>query len=198
MKTKAVLFILTLFITTPMASAQSHRRSSTHTTTTYSHYDADIDTHWGNTHSPWDFAALLGFYNPGTGFGGRAAYRVLDNVLPNVDDSLSVESGLGIISVSDSTPGGSYSITIFEIPILARWDFRIPDTKLILSGTLGFDYLSGGTVTINGQSYAVRGGTVYVQIGGVGQYMFNENWGARLGLAVGGFTLITLGGTYAL
>ncbi len=149
--------------------------------------------------SPWDFSAMLGLYNPGVGFGALAAYRILDQVLHEGDNSLSFESGINFVSVSDSVASSSVSYTLIEIPFQARWDFRLSEGKLIVGPRAGFNYLSGSSVTINNVNYTIsRSGGIFFQLGGFGMYRFTENLAARIGIGFGGYTSIMLGLNYAL
>jgi hypothetical protein len=173
------------------AEAQSRNSRASYT-------PSDVDTRWADRTGPWDFTGLLGLYNPGFGISARGAYRILDDVIRDVNDTLSIESGLGLVIVSDNVGGSSYSSTVFEFPVMGRWDFHLPDSKFTVGPQLGFTYLSGGSVTINGVNYSVRGGSVYVEIGGFARYDLNENWGLRFDLAVGGYTVIHFGATYFL
>lgn len=175
----------------PYGGTKTHR-------VTNPYVPSDLDTRWANHNGPWDFSGMLGLYNPGFGLEGLAAYRIVDNLIPNIDDSLSVESGLGYISVNDSVAGTNVSYSTFEVPIMGRWDFRLNDSRIIVGPRAGFTYLSGGTVTIGGTSYSVRGGGLYLQIGGFGIFRFNDQWAGRAGIAVGGYTTLTLGVTYFL
>src|ERR1700677_2007586 len=84
-----------------------------------------VDTRWAQAHSPWDFSAMLALYSPGFGVGARAAYRILDSLIPDVDDSMSIEAGIGYVGASNTYGGLSVSYSLIEIPVLARWDFRL-------------------------------------------------------------------------
>jgi hypothetical protein len=147
---------------------------------------------------PWDFSGTLGLDNPGVVLEFNAAYRVSDYVVEDLDDSLSIESGLGFITVSDNWGPYSYSYTAVMIPIMARWDIHLRDSKFTLSPRAGFDYLTGGSQTVNGVNVSTRGGALYFQVGGVGFYDLSDRVALRAGLAVGGFTTINFGVTYFL
>jgi hypothetical protein len=179
--------------------AQQHRtHRTTHTTTpsytsSYNSYSSTAPA------SPWDFSGQLLIWNPGVGFHALAAYRVLDNVVPNLDNSLSVESGLGFVSISDSVNGLGVSYSFIEIPIMARWDIRIRDSNFIVGPRAGFEYLAGGgSVTVNGVNVNVRGNSLYFQFGGFGEYKFNSQWAARVDLMLVNWTAINLGVAYFL
>jgi hypothetical protein len=159
----------------------------------------ETHTRYSSDASPWDFSAMLGLYNPGTGFGALAAYRIVDDLLPNATDSLSIESGLNYVNISDTIASTSVSYSVIEIPIQARWDFKILDNKLIVGPRAGLNYLTAQSVSIGGTSYSVsRSGGLYFQLGGFAIYKFNENWGARAGLAIGSYTTLSLGVNFAL
>ena len=157
-----------------------------------------IDSQWAQSHSPWDFSGLLGLFNPGFGFEALGAYRVADNVLTNIDDSLSIEAGLGFFAASSNVIGGSYSYSEVEIPIMARWDFRIPNSKFIAGPELGFTYFTAGTVTVNNVQYAQSGGGLYLQLGGFGMWQFNDKFAIRGELKIINYTVIAFGVTYFL
>lgn len=157
-----------------------------------------VDTRWALAHSPWDFSGLAGLTsNPG-GFGlnGRVAYRVMNSILEDVDDSLSAEVGIGFVAVTNTFNGQSVSYSLLEIPILARWDFRINDTKFIVGPNLGVGILAGSAVTVNNVSYSVGG--VNFLIGGQGIYRISEKIGIRANVDFGGYTSFALGGTFFL
>jgi hypothetical protein len=157
-----------------------------------------VDTRWASAHSPWDFSGMLGLYSPGFGFGARVAYRVLNSVLENIDDSLSVEAGIGYIGATNTYGGVNSSYSLIEIPMLARWDFRLDNSRFVVGGNAGFSYLGGSSVTVNGTNYSTGGGTLYFLLGGQGMYRFNDNWAVRANLDVGGYFSIAAGVTYFL
>lgn len=153
---------------------------------------------WASHYGPWDFSGLLAFNTPGIGFQALAAYRIVDHLVEDLDDTLSIESGIGYLSASDTYFNTTYTYTYFEIPIMARWDIHIRDSKFTLSPRAGFYYLTGGTTTVNGVSVTTRGGSLYVQLGGAAFFHLSDEWALRADLAVGGFTNISFGATYFL
>jgi hypothetical protein len=156
-----------------------------------------VDTRWAAAHSPWDFSGLLGLYNPGFGFGARAAYRILNSVIEDVDDSMSIEAGFGYIAATNTFGGISFSYSLIELPILARWDFRFVNSRLVVGGNAGFGILVGSSVTNNGVSYSTGAGLNFL-LGGQGMYRFNDNWAVRATFDFGGYTSILAGVTYFL
>src|SRR5437763_1197669 len=69
------------------------------------HYTS-YGSRWASRTGPWDFSGMLGAYNPGIGFEALAAYRIVDSVIENAaDNTLSLESGIGYISTSDTIAG---------------------------------------------------------------------------------------------
>jgi len=193
---RLALVILTIIIgITDITHAQSPRRP----VRKYRPYvtpSNPIDTRWANDHSRWDFSGLLGLYNPGFGADARVAYRVLNSVLEDVDDSLSAEVGIGFVGQTNTYGGQSVSTSLVEIPLLARWDFRINNTNFIVGPNVGFGILAGNSVTVNNVSYSTGG--FYFLIGGQGIYKFNEHWGARANVDFGGYTNFSIGATYFL
>lgn len=190
--------LLFVFCTTFVAHAEQNDRNRRKTHSYSESYESHsrYDRH-GTT--PWDFSGMLGLYNPGVGFGVLAAYRVTDSILPHVDQSLSVESGLNFISVSDNLAGSSISYSLIEIPIQARWDFYMAQGKLLVGPRAGFDFLTGTSVTVNGVSYSIaRSGGLYFQIGGSAIYYFSPQFGVRANLSIGGYTTLAIGVNYAL
>ncbi|MBK9293954.1 MAG: hypothetical protein IPM57_05840 [Oligoflexia bacterium] len=182
--------VLTMFF---LDQAQAQSKRQTKKTYSYEQYENSVKEH------EWDFTGLIGLYNPGTGFGARAAYRIFDDILPSSNDTLSVESGLTFISVSESVLGVNSSYSYIEIPVHARWDFHVANKKLLVGPVAGFNYLTSATVTINGQPYTIsRSGGLFVQLGASGIYYFNENFGARAQLLVGSYTTLIVGVNYAL
>jgi hypothetical protein len=156
-----------------------------------------VDTRWASSHSPWDFSGLLGLYNPGFGVNVRGAYRILDSILEDVDDSLSIEVGVGYVGASNTYGGVSSSYSLIEFPILGRWDFRLNNTKFIVGGNTGFVYFAGSNVTVNGVSYNTNNGLYFV-IGGQAMYELNKNWAVRADVDFGGYTILSVGVTYFL
>jgi hypothetical protein len=156
-----------------------------------------IDTRWANAHGPWDFSGLLGLYNPGFGIDARIAYRVLNSILEDVDDSLSVEVGVGFVSATNTYGGQSISTSLLEIPILARWDFRINNTNFIVGPNLGIGILTGASTTVNNVTYTTGPG-FGILIGGQGMYRFTDHWAGRVNVDFGDYTALTLGATYFL
>jgi hypothetical protein len=156
-----------------------------------------VDTRWAAAHSPWDFSGLLGLYNPGIGVQALGAYRVLNSVLEDVDDSLSVEAGIGYVGATNTYGGVSVSYSLFEIPVLARWDFRLSNARFVVGGNAGFVYMAGSNTTVNNVSYNTGTGLFFL-IGGQGMYRFNDNWAVRVNIDVGGYTIFAVGATYFL
>ncbi|CAM6005659.1 unnamed protein product [Sphagnum balticum] len=198
-----VLSVLTVFAMTPNAKAQAPApgRRAAPPAKRYKPYvtpSNPIDTRWASVHSPWDFTAMLGIYNPGFGFGARAAYRILNSILEDVDDSLSVEAGIGYIGASNTYGGVNSSYSLIEIPVLARWDFRLDNARFVVGPLAGFSFLGGSSVTVNGTNYSTGGGTLYFEVGGEGMYRFNDNWAIRANLEFGGYFNIAAGATYFL
>jgi hypothetical protein len=157
-----------------------------------------IDTQWADSHGPWDFSGLLGLYNPGFGFEALAAYRVADNLINDLDESLSVETGIGYSYANDTYFGTGISYSQIEVPFMARWDFRIPNSRFIAGPRGGFNYFTAGTATVNNVQITQRGGALYLQLGGFGMYNFNDKWAARVQLMFINYTVITFGATYFL
>lgn len=156
-------------------------------------YSTPTKTHYSSSYSPWDFSAMLGLYNPGVGFGGLAAYRIVDGLLPSSNENnLAVEAGFNFISFTSSL--GSVAYSVIEIPMHARWDFKVMDGKLIVGPIAGFNYWISSGYTFAGTNYSIGG--LFLQLGGSAIYNFTENFGARAQLAVGGFTALTIGITY--
>lgn len=185
MKT-TLLTLLCLFVVST-ASAQAKK--------TYAHEKYQNTTR----NHEWDFSAMIGLYNPGTGFGARAAYRIVDDILPSANDSLSIEGGLTFVSVSESFVSTNVSYSVIEIPIHARWDFHLANNKFIVAPEAGLNYMTAGTVSVGGVPYtAARGGGVFVQLGVSGIYYFTENLGARAQLLIGSYTTLGIGLNYAL
>ncbi len=204
-KFTAVVFVALVILTSlgGLASAQSttpiHPRkkviTATHAQNVVPH--SVYDRH-GTT--PWDFSGMLSLYSPGFAIGGLAAYRLTDNLLPKVDQSLSVESGVNAIFVNDNYGGASVSYSLIEIPVQARWDFYFDQGKFLVGPRAGFNFLAGSSnVTVNGTSYSInRGGGVYFQLGASGMYYFNPQWAVRAIIELGGYTTLALGLNYAL
>jgi hypothetical protein len=182
----------------PFTFAQTRRPAAAKKYKPYVTPANPIDTRWASAHSPWDFSGMLALYSPGFGFGARAAYRILNSVIEDVDDSLSVEAGIGYIGASNTYGGLSQSYSLIEIPILARWDFRLDNARFVVGGNAGFSYLGGSSVTVNGTNYSTGGGTLYFLLGGQGMYRFNDNWAVRANLDFGGYFSIAAGVTYFL
>jgi hypothetical protein len=159
---------------------------------------SDIDSQWADSHGPWDFTGVLGLFNPGVGFQALGAYRINDNLIKNVDESLSFETGIGYLVANDSYAGASVVYSEIEIPFMARWDFRIPKTKVIAGPRMGFTYLSAGTITSQAVQVTMRGGALYYQMGGFGMYQINDQWAARVQLMFVNYTDLTFGVTYFL
>lgn len=193
---KLLITALSLLLGTGLstqAQAQSKRSQGEKKTYSYEKYENSTHNH------VWDFSAVIGLYNPGTGFGARAAYRIVDDLIPSANDSLSIESGLSFISVSESVLGVSSSYSVVEIPVHARWDFHVANKKLLVGPVAGFNYLTASSVTVGGQTVTVsRSGGVYIQLGGSGIYYFSDNFGAQAQLLIGSYTTLMLGINYAL
>lgn len=131
----------------------------------------------------WDGSALLGFSGPGIGIQGLVAYRVIDDVLREADDSMSFETGVGIISASDSFKK-NHSATVFEIPLKMRWDIHVRNSKFTVSPDAGFVYISEDGLNI--------------QIGVSGIYSYSSNMKLRFGIDVGGFSTLFVGLNFLL
>ncbi|MCC6277017.1 MAG: outer membrane beta-barrel protein [Oligoflexia bacterium] len=198
MRTTLIL-LSAIILSAQLALAQGARSGKYTTGAQTSKTLSEEDRSWANEYGPWDFTAFVGFYNPGMGIQGLAAYRLLDSVLPNVDDSLSLESGLGFVSASETLGGQSVSYTAIEFPIQARWDFRIPDTAFMVGPRAGINYLTaGGSTTVNGVTYKSRGSEIYFQAGGHATYRLTEQWWLRTQVMFGSYTSIAVGGSFAL
>ncbi len=183
-KTITVTILCSLFVVT-VASAKSTKSRNSESHSSFS-----------SGSSPWDFSAIFGMYPPGIGFGGLVAYKVMDSLLQNTKNSLSAEVGLNYVSYSSTLLGSSYSYSVIEIPIKARWDFTFLDGKLVAGPRLGFNYNTAGTYSVNGITYTGFSSGLAFQIGGFGIYKFSDNFGARVNLDIGSYTTIGLGLTY--
>jgi hypothetical protein len=198
-KLSLLALALTFLCLAPQVGQAQSRRTVRKTYKPYVTPPADIDTRWASSHSPWDFSGVIGIYNPGFGLGGRVAYRIVDNIVSDVDDSLSLEFGLGWVGASNTYGGTSVSYSLIELPAMGRWDFRLRNTNFIVGPQLGLSYLAGSSVTGgNNQTYSTPGGSIYLELGGFGIYRFSEKWGARADLKVGGYFSFTFGATYFL
>ena len=120
------------------------------------------DTAWSSNYGPLDFSGTLGFYDGRFGMQALAAYRLVDSIIRDINESLSVEAGIGQLGVGT-----------FEIPIMARWDFRVNNTKFIFGPKAGLTYVPN---------------KVNFQIGAMGIYQFMEEFGARADLLLGSYT----------
>lgn len=160
-------------------------------------YPLEIDQRHSDLNSPWDVTGNLGWFNPGIGFGALGAYRVVNNIIRNFDDTLSVEAGLNIVSVSETLGGVTTDYTALEIPVMGRWDMRLKRTKFTVAPLAGFSIVTGGTQTVNGVNYDTRGG-LYIRIGAAGFYEIDSKWLARAQLTFGSYSALTFGVTYRL
>jgi hypothetical protein len=159
----------------------------------------DADTRWAHEYGPWDFSGLVGWYSPALGIQALAGYRILDNVIPDVDESLSLESGVTVVTANESVTGMGVSRTSFEIPLLARWDFRIPDTPLMVGPIAGFSYLSNSaTVSLNGVTDTSRGSGLFFRAGAFGMYRLQEQIWLRADFITGSYNTFQVGMAYAL
>jgi hypothetical protein len=205
-KTLDLLITLSLIFGAGSALAASYGRSGsakkTVTPTKVVKHEESVEYSDGSRRSkhlgPWDFSSTIGLDNPGIEIEFLGAYRVSDYILDDLDDSLSIEAGLGFLTVTDTNNGNSYTYSPIAIPIMARWDIHIRDSKFTLAPRAGFTYLSGGTVNVGGVNFTTRGNNLYFQLGGVGFYELNENFSLRAGIAIGGFTSLNVGLTYLL
>jgi hypothetical protein len=197
LKNFALITLCTAFAVTAVAKTPVKQTTTKQSAPAKRDY-YETHTRFSDSSSPWDFSAMLGLYNPGVGFGGLVAYRLVDELISG-NNSLSVESGLNYVSVSDTLVGSSISYSVIEIPIQARWDFKVLDGKLIAGPRAGFDFLTASSVSINGVSYSIsRSGGLYFQLGGFAIYRFTEHLGVRANLSIGSYTTLGIGLNYAL
>lgn len=196
-KIKLALVILAVIFGGTQSSNAQQKRTTVRKYKPYVTPASPIDTRWAAAHGPFDFSGLLGLYNPGFGVDARIAYRILNSILEDIDDSLSIEAGIGFVTASNTYGGSSVSYSLLEIPIVARWDFRINNTNFIVGPNLGVGILTGNNVTVNNVSYTTGPG-FGILIGGQGMYKFTDHWAGRLNVDFGGYTALTLGATYFL
>jgi hypothetical protein len=191
--TTIFLSLFALLLSSDVFAQAKARQQQPKKTYSYERYQNRTNDH------KWDFSGLLGLYNPGTGFGVRAAYRILDDVLPSADDALAVEAGVSFVGVSDTVIGTNVSYSLIEIPIHARWDFFVANQKMIVGPVAGLNYITASSVTIGGASYSIsRSGGVFFQLGANGIYYFTDNLGVQAQLLIGSYTTLGIGINYAL
>ena len=204
--TVGVLLSALLFVSVSFAAGTAKKTTVKTKTRTVeqTNYNESSSTKgkWAQHYGPWDFSGLLALNNPGFGFQALGAYRFLDNVIPDLDDTMSFETGLGFISVSENlnVPGYNNNSTYsyIEIPIMVRWDIHLPASRFTVGPTAGFYYLSGGTQTVNGVNASTRGGNLYFQLGAVGFFQLSDQFALRAQVGVGGYTNLSFGVTYFL
>ncbi|MDZ4678704.1 MAG: outer membrane beta-barrel protein [Oligoflexia bacterium] len=198
MKQLGLCLFIALFII-DVANAQATAPKSKSYPTAESAALTDADTKWADEYGPWDFSGLVGWYSPALGIQALAAYRVMDNLIPDLDESLSLESGITLVTSNENVSGMGVTRSSFEIPIAARWDFRIPNTPIMAGPAAGFSYLNNSAVVnVNGQNDTNRGSGMFFRAGIFGMYRLQEQMWLRTDLTTGSFTTFKLGMTYAL
>lgn len=172
--------LLGLLIFTTVASEAQTRRRKPYQSPSYStpksspSYESNYSSSYASSPSRLDFSGTVGFHFSGFGVLGLAAYRVLDDVLFQYDNSVSIESGVGAIF---------WDTTSVEIPIMGRWGFKIPNSDFTAGPRIGGAYLSGP-------------GGFFGQVGGFGMYKYNSDISIRADLGFGGYTSLMVGATY--
>ena len=140
---------------------------------------------WPTKANPWDVTGQIGLYNTATGLGGLAAYHVLDDVVNDLDDALSVEFGLTYVYWNSGFYGNIVaSGSAIEIPVMARWDIYLSDKTWVVSPRAGLTY-----VTSQGLGF---------QLGASAMYPLDERLAIRGGLSIGTYTTFAFGLNIAL
>jgi len=115
-------------------------------------------------------------YFDGFGLQGRYAARLLDNVIPDLNNSLYIEGGIGMTFYGKVS--GTDGVTGFHFIVTGRWDFQV-NHDWTLFGNLGFGY----NAVSSGKKAGVSGGGFF-PAGGVGaMYALNQDWALRADLS---------------
>lgn len=127
---------------------------------------------------PLENDVFVGFgldYFDSFGFLGRYAHRVVDQLLPNINNSLYVEGGTGLTFYGTKERN---DIVGWHFLARARWDFTL-DANWIFFGGVGLGY----NFVIGTSHRNVDGGGVFPAFGVGAMYNFTDEWAARADIA---------------
>ncbi len=114
----------------------------------------------------------LGYWN-NISIHGRYSYRILDQgFLPDINNSISLEGGLGSTYYGNIAAGTN--VVGLTFVAVARWDLQY-DPTWIFFGNVGLSY----TAVINASTSDVRGGGFFPALGIGAMYNMQPEWALR-------------------